>query len=306
MAAPLVYIVTLNWNRRDDTLACVRSLLELDYPNFRIVVVDNASGDDSVSAIRARFPAVEVIANRSNVGFAAGMNVGIEWALAAGAGYVFVMNNDTLVDKQMLSELVEEAEQSSTIGLAGPKIYTFDPPDRVWFAWGYRDPWTWAVIRMPRGRDDARVNTPRDVNFLTGCGMLVRRDVFEKVGLFDTGYFMYQEDADFCVQVVRAGFRVRYVPTARMWHRVAASSGGEGSPRHLYYRRRALLRFLRRNVHGIQLPILLLLRSGGILAEIVMARVRRRPEAAHSLWRALCDGLGGVADPGGATPPRGL
>jgi GT2 family glycosyltransferase len=284
---PLVYVVTPNWNRRDDTLACIESLCQMEYPDFRIVVVDNGSSDGSVAAIQARFPTVEVISSPVNLGFAGGCNLGIERALAAGATYVFVMNNDTIVDKQLLSELVEEAERSPEIGIVGPKIYYYDAPNTIWFAGGDRDHWTWAVTRMPRGRDDRRVNTLRDVSFLCGCGMLVRRDVMERIGLFDTGYFMYYEDSDFCVRARQAGFTLRYVPSARMWHKVATSSGGEGTPLHRYYRRRALLRFLRHNARGIQRPVLLALRSGGILAEVLGELVRGRPDVARWLWRSL-------------------
>jgi GT2 family glycosyltransferase len=290
-ATPIVYVVTLNWNRRDDTLACIESLSQMEYPNFHIVVVDNGSTDDSVSAIQAHFPAVKVISNPANLGFAGGMNLGIEFALLHGADYVFIMNNDTVVDRQLLSELVKEAERSPEIGIVGPKIYYYDAPDTVWFAGGDRDRWTQAVTRMPRGRDDKRVNVPRAVNFLCGCGMLVRRNVLEQVGLFDPGYFMYYEDADYCIRVEQAGFNLYYVPTARMWHKAGASSGGEGSPVFLYYRRRALLRFLRHHVRGVQRPVLLFLRSGGILAEMLVELIRGRRDVARWLWRGLWEGM---------------
>lgn len=291
MALPLVYVLVPNWNRCQDTLACLESLLQMDYSNFHIVVVDNGSSDGSVSAIHNQYPMVKVITAPANLGFAGACNLGMQLALAANASYVFIMNNDTIVDKKTLSELVKMAERSPRVGILGPKIYYYDAPNTVWFAGGDRDRWTWAVTQMPRGRDDQRVNTPRNVSFLCGCGMLVKSEVLKQIGFFDTGYFMYYEDSEFCVRAKRAGFTLRYVPTARMWHKVAISSGGEGSPIHRYYRRRALLRFLRRNVTGGHRFLLLALRIGGILIEVLIELVKRRPDTAQLLWRSMREGL---------------
>ena len=289
--APLVWIITLNWNRRDDTLACLESLRSMGYSDSRIVVVDNGSSDGSPESIVAAFPDVQVISSAQNIGFAGGVNLGVREALSAGAEYVLILNNDTIVDRRLLSELVAECERSPKIGIAGPKIYRHDQPDVVWFAGGDRDRWTWALTRLPRGRDDERIRAPRTVNFLCGCCMLVRRDVFDRIGLFDPGYFMYYEDSEFCVRAVEAGFTLRYVPSARMWHKVAASVSGEGRPLRAYYHRRSMLRFLRRNTSGVQRLILLTLRSSGILAEILVEWCRGRRDAARLLRRGLREGL---------------
>jgi len=121
--------------------------------------------------------------------------------------------------------------------------------------------------------------------------MLVKCEVLKQIGFFDTGYFMYYEDSEFCVRARHAGFTLRYVPTGRMWHKVATSSGGEGSPIHRHYRRRALLRFLRRNVTGGHRFLLLALRIGGILVEILIELLKRRPGTAQLLWRSIREGL---------------
>lgn len=291
MENPLVYIIIPNWNGRENALACVASLLQMDYPTSRIIVVDNGSNDGSTAALRERFLTVDVISSSVNLGFAGACNLGIEAALAAGAAYLLIMNNDTVVDKQMLSELIREAERSPDIGIVGPKIYYYDAPDTIWFAGGDRGRWTWAVTRRPRGRDRKSSNLPRDVSFLPGCGMLARRVLVERIGSFDTGYFMYYEDCDFCVRAKQAGFRLRYVPTARMWHKVSSSSGGKKSPLNRYYRSRSLLRFLRRNTRGLHHSVLMLLRIGGILAEILVELVQGHLTVAGWLWRGLREGI---------------
>src|SRR3989304_8553833 len=131
---PPVYVIVLSWNGKNDTLECLASLQQLTYPNARVVVVDNASSDGTCDAIRSAFPNIELIVNNSNLRFAGGNNVGIRRSLERGAKYVLVLNNDTVVDRDFLSRLVEAAESDKKIGVVGPKIYYYDKPRRIWFA----------------------------------------------------------------------------------------------------------------------------------------------------------------------------
>ena len=120
--SPLTYVVVVNWNRASDTIECLKTLASSDYSNYRLLVVDNGSTDGSPDAIRAVFPAVEVIANEDNLGFARASNVGIEYASQQGADYVLLLNNDTLVNKRLLTELVTVGESDPQIGMLVPKI----------------------------------------------------------------------------------------------------------------------------------------------------------------------------------------
>jgi GT2 family glycosyltransferase len=193
---------------------------------------------------------VEVIVNAANLGYAAGNNVGLQRALEAGADYILLLNNDTLVAPDMLDELVAAALADQRAGLLSPKMYYADQPDRLWYAGAQQQPWTLAAVRTHRGESDsAEPQTPQAVDYVFGCGMLIRRAVLEEVGLFDPGYFMYYEDADFCLRVRAAGYRLLYVPRARLWHRVAASTQ-EQRPLWFYYRAQSRGRLLRQHTNG--------------------------------------------------------
>ena len=231
---PLVYVVILTWNGRDDTLECIKSVSELKYPHYRILVVDNASTDGTLAAINTLFPALETVANPRNLGFAAGNNVGIRYALTHGAEYVLLLNNDVVVDTHLLGELVAASESRPDAGILVPKIYYFGEHKRIWSAgaqWKFFPP---RVTMIGLGQEDGPAfNSPRQLDYATGCAMLIRRGVFEEVGLLDPDFFMYQEDYAFSYSVRRAGFRIFYAPSAVMWHKVSKSTG-EDSPEKWY------------------------------------------------------------------------
>jgi GT2 family glycosyltransferase len=250
MSSPLVYVVILTWNHLEDTLACLETVQRLTYPCYRLLVVDNASTDGTPAATAARFPTVEVIVNAANLGYAAGNNVGLQRALEVGADYILLLNNDTQVAPDMLDELVAAALADHRAGLLSPKMYYADPADRLWYAGARQQPLTLAAVHTHRGESDtAGPQTPQAVDYIFGCGMLIRRAVLEEVGLLDPGYFMYYEDADFCMRVRAAGYRLLYVPRARLWHRVAGSTEGQ-LPLWFYYRAKSRGRFLRQHTNG--------------------------------------------------------
>lgn len=254
-----IFIIILNWNGKKDTLECLDSLGELRSMNYesRIVVVDNGSDDGSVEVIHKDYPEVILLENKENLGFAEGNNVGIRYALENGADYVILLNNDTLVDKNLVNELLKVMESDSQTGVLSPKIY-FAPgfefhKDRyqenergkvIWYAGGEMD---WQNIlgshRGVDGVDNGQYNHEEQTDYATGCCMMVKREIFEKVGLLDKKYYLYYEDVDFCERAKRCGYKVAYVPKAIVWHKNAGSSGKPGSPVHEYYQTRNRLLF---------------------------------------------------------------
>ena len=227
MSHPKVFIVVLNWNGKEDTLACLESLRSVSYTCSEVLMVDNASSDGTVESVRSKFPSVKVITNQANLRFAGGNNVGIDYAMQNGADYVVLLNNDTTVDPAFLSELVQTAESDSRIGMAGPKIYYYNEPERIWFAGGKVEYWKgWVSHIGIREPDNGQYDTPRDVDYLTGCCMLVKREVIERIGKLDESFFIYGEDADWSLRAARAGYRLLFVPSSVIWHKVSASSGG--------------------------------------------------------------------------------
>ena len=227
MNQPLVYIIVLTWNGKSDTLECLESLQKIDHQNFKILVVDNASIDGTADSVRMCFPSIELIVNKENLRFAGGNNVGIHYALQHGAEYIVLLNNDTTVDIGFLKNLIGAVATDEHIGMAGPKIYYFNDPQRLWFAGGRIVWWKGAVFHIGiREIDHGQYDTQVETDYITGCCLLVRRSVIQSVGMLDERYYIYGEDADWCVRASRAGFKLVYVPSSKIWHKLSVSSGG--------------------------------------------------------------------------------
>jgi GT2 family glycosyltransferase len=284
---PCVYIVTLNWNRCADTLAFLESCAQQTYSDIRTLVVDNGSTDSSVETISAQFPQVEQIANGRNLGFAAGANVGLQHALRHGADYVFLANNDTTLAADALAVLVSAA-QAHDAAIASPAIFYASAPERVWWLGARRRPWTLEVAPL-----DTHGSEPFTVDFVTGCGMLISRRCLEPVGMFDEQFFMYYEDSDYCLRVQRAGMRILVVPRARMWHKVATSSGGSDSPSERYHMAASSVRFFRKHARGRQWLAIVPYRAGSAARTLTRLLSHRRWGAVRAYMRGLWDGARG-------------
>lgn len=222
-----VAIIIVNWNGRDDTLACLHSLRSLTYPNTEVILVDNGSSDGSVESVQHRHPEVTVLAQRENLRFAGGNNEGIRHALGAGAELLLLLNNDTIVGPDFLSFLVQRMSSEPRCGMAAPKILYHDDPQRIWYAGGIVSFWTGTLRhRGIRELDAGQYDAPAPTDYATGCCVLVRRSVVDEIGQLDPSFFMYGEDADWCLRARRAGYTVLYEPRARIWHKLSSSVGG--------------------------------------------------------------------------------
>jgi len=257
---PIVYIIVLNWNRSDDTIACLDSLNKITISDYKmkVVLVDNGSSDDSVQRLKkynAGNMNIKLIEKTDNLGFAAGNNVGIKYALKNNADYVFILNNDTLVDKDIVNKLLKAADRYKDAGIFTPKIYfargfEFHKKYKknelgkiIWSAGGEID-WN-NVYGKNAGVDEVdngQFGKDRETDFATGAAMFVRSKVFIKYRLFDERYFMYFEDVDLCFRYKRSGGKIIYVGSAILWHKVAQSSG-IGSDLNDYYITRNRLLF---------------------------------------------------------------
>jgi len=219
-SSPRVYVIILNWNSPQMTAECLRSLKGTSGIGFRTVVVDNGSRDSSAEFLRAAFPEAAVIANGRNLGFAGGCNVGIRLALAAGAEFILLVNNDTILDPCLLQELVAHADAHPEAGILSPKIYYAAPSNALWWAGGTFNIWTGHADHIDRQKTDIGAHDlPRDLDWATGCVMLIRCDALRKTELLDEQIFAIGEDVDLSLRIRDAGYSVRYVPTARLWHR---------------------------------------------------------------------------------------
>jgi len=291
MRIPKVIVIVLNWNRPDDTLRCIQSIKRSDYKNMQIVVVDNGSSVELYTRLRAALPDVEFLRSEVNLGFAKGNNLGLRYALAQAADYALVINNDTIVDPHMVSQLVAAAEVHPNAGLVGPIIYYLDHPNRVWFA-GYR--FSYGIYFLRRGLHlRPPLQAVEEVDFVSGCGMLIRRSVLERIGLFSEDYFMYYEDLDLSFRVKMAGMSIICVTGARMWHAVSASAGGPDSPLKQYYQVKSSLVFYRKHSRGLKFWINLLLRLAHAFTTMLYAVLCGRLKVASipMFIKGLTEGL---------------
>lgn len=259
-----VVISLLNFNGKKNTLECLGSLKNIKRDNFRltIIVVDNASSDGSVESIKhyvssSKYDEVKIIENKKNLGFSGGHNMAINYALEKNADYILILNNDTYVNENFLTELLNVAGKNTSAGILTPKIY-FAPgfefhKDRylkneigkvLWYGGGRMD---WAnVIGHNRGVDEVdrgQYDKTEETEIATGCCMLLAKEVIGRVGMFDDRYYLYYEDADLSMRVKRKGFGIIYVPKSIIWHKNAGSAGGSGSVLQDYYITRNRLLF---------------------------------------------------------------
>lgn len=210
---PKVSVIVLNYNGKDTLDGCLASLCRVNYPDFSVVLVDNASTDGSFEAAKKKFSRSIFIRNESNLGFSAGNNIGIQFSLERGADYVVLLNNDTVVAENFLDELIRPMEKRPDAGIASPLILK-GKSEEVWFSGGKID---WLRMKTIHFRDNP-AKEEYESDFITGCAMVIKREVFLKIGMLDEDFFLYWEDADFSFRAKKAGFSNLIVPKVKIRH----------------------------------------------------------------------------------------
>ena len=251
-----VAIVILHYADQKLTENCLASVAKLKTKGFdlKTIVVDN-NPDKKLRELKTKHPAVEWLATKENLGFTGGNNLGLKKALEDGADWAMLLNNDTIVDKDLVSRLIKTGVEDNNLGVIGPKIYfapgfeyhaeRYKPGQRgkvFWYAGGLID-WD-NVLASHRGVDEVdtgQYDRLEETDYVSGCCLLARRRVFEKVGLLDDKYFLYLEDADFCQRAKKAGFKVVYQPKAKLWHANAGSSQVGGNLHDYFFTRNRML-----------------------------------------------------------------
>jgi GT2 family glycosyltransferase len=253
-----VSIIIPNWNGSTILKECLSSLKQIKFDNFFIIVVDNNSADDSISTIKKNFPAVHIIANDKNLGFAAACNLGIKFGLDQKATHFLLLNNDTTVDPDFLYLMHKTAEEKNT-GIVGAKIYYADDPKKIWFAGGKFISWRASgQHKYWQKDDDIKLSGERETDFITGCAMLIKKEVFDDIGFFYAPYFLTVEDLDFCYQAKQKGWGIKIALDAKIWHKVSMSRQGEFSFSNGYYGTRNRLIFAFRRAHNYWGGVILL------------------------------------------------
>lgn len=296
--APHLCAVVIVYNQCEQTLACLQALSGVTYPAWTILLVDNGSTDGTAKTVAQAFPQVHVLRLYKNCGYAEGTNSGVRWALAEGADYVLLLNNDIWIAPDAPGALVAAAEADSTIAVVGPKVYYADEPQRLQSAGGIMD---WRRVYgqlIGEGEiDHGQYERPCDVDFVVGCAMLIQAQAWHVVGEFDPAFFLYYEDVDWCLRASRAGFRVLYFPWAAVWH---ANRGTARIEPELvtYYTVRNRLILAQRYANRISQGAIYLdelWRAGRALRLLITAR--RRAQAIATL-QAVRDFFGNQLGPG--------
>lgn len=229
-----IFLILINFNNYAMTIECVNSIVQSTYKNYSIVIVDNASSDDSYEKLSTFYneqQMVYVIKASENNGFSAGNNIGIDFAIKHGAEYIMLLNNDTVIDKEMIALLHAKADKH-TVTL--PKMFYYSDPKVIWYAGGKIDYKCGNIKHIGQDRrDSAMYSSELLCSFMTGCCALIHKSVLQSVGLLDESYFMYGEDVDYSIRLKKKGIRILLVPMAKLWHKVGGSSSS--NKLNIYY-----------------------------------------------------------------------
>lgn len=250
---PLVSIVSINFNQLKVTEDFLDSLLKVSYPNFEVIVVDNASQKDPCEYLQKKYPAYKFIRSNENLGFAGGNNLGIR---KAKGDYFMMLNNDTVVDPDFLQSLVECMEANPKVGMVGSKVRFFDYPELIQYAGA--TPMTRFTAtshfignkEKDLGQHDTEIVTP----FASGAAMMTSRKLCKEVGLMASFFFLYYEELDWQERIRKAGYEIRYIPTSLVFHKESVSVG-KGSALQAYWRTRNRFLLIRRNFGNFEVFI---------------------------------------------------
>jgi hypothetical protein len=252
-----VAIIILHFSHKDLTSQCLDSIAKLRTTGFILeTIVVNNNPKENLESLKKKFPKIVLLKSQKNLGFAGGNNLGIKKALKDKADFLFILNNDTILDRNLLVSLLETANREKQSGIIAPKIYfapehefhydRYQPQERgkvIWYAGGLID---WQnIICSHQGVDEVdhgQYDMLSETDFASGCAFFVKKEVFKKIGFFDENYFLYLEDVDFCQRAKKAGFKIFYESKAKLWH-INAGSSAVGSQLQDYYLSRNRLIF---------------------------------------------------------------
>lgn len=263
MAKKLVSVVIVTYNRQKVVLACLASVLKMNYPRFEAILVDNGSQDKTVTAVRQKFPSVKIVASKINLGLNGGKNAGQK---KAKGDYILFLDSDTMVEKNLLSELVKVAETDSSVGLVCPKMYYFDEKNVIWYAGSFVNLLTSQTKNLGCNEEDkGQWDQVRETQFAP-TAYLVTRQVAKKLKGHDENLFMTYGDTDYGFRAKKAGFKILFCPAAKLWHRLKREENiktirslGFNRPMRAYYFARNRVIFMKRHAPKINFVIFILI-----------------------------------------------
>lgn len=282
-----IVTILVNYNGYEDTKACLMSLQEMTI-DTSVIVVDNASNNEYCKQLIGIFPKLTLIESKKNLGFAGGNNLGIKYALKYDIDYIMLLNNDTIVDKGLLKELMIGITPNT---LHVPRMMYYKEKNRVWYAGGNFNKITGRAIHTHINYD-LQKGDKRNVNctFATGCCLLIPIEIIRECGQLDERYFMYCEDSEFCLRILSKQKKIRYIGNAVLWHKVSNSTGGNDSLFSVYYMTRNRLLYLmtyKTYFHFITIPLFFLSR----VLRIMQYWLKDDKERSLVIFLAIRDGI---------------
>lgn len=254
---PLVYLLILNYNGYEYTCGCIESLRQITYHNYRLLIIDNDSQDGSYEKLKSDYPDVEAIRTGRNLGYAGGNNVGISYAIARGAKYVCILNNDIKVEQNFLEVLVKAMENDKNIAIAGPAVCEWNQ-ERVQSAGAIVNFYTAEARCLNFGEKYEEISKEIiTCDYVAGACLLARASLLDEIGLIPEVYFLYFEETEWCIRTKKMGYKICCIPEARIWHMESATIG-QKSDFKVYFQDRSRIVFEKRNAGKIQLIIFML------------------------------------------------
>ncbi len=288
---PKISIVLLNLNQHKLTIDCIKSLMDDDYTNFEIILVDNGSTDDSVKifySLKQEFSNLKLIENKENLGFAEGNNVGIR---NCDGNYILLLNNDTIVKKNFLSSMVEATKKFPKAGAFGPKMYFWDKRSEIWHIGGEITMFLNFVTTPLKYKD-----LYKKVSWLSGCALMMKRETIQKVGLLNESFFIYLEDVEWSIRATKAGYELIYVPDAELWHIGSVSSKKiGGTPFFIYLGYRNKLFLLKNQFTGLIATAVYTETIMVLLVRAIVSLLKGNRMNGMAYFYALIDGVRGVS-----------
>lgn len=283
-----VGIVIVNYNGAKFQNDCIRTILEMDYKNIEIILVDNNSSDNSVELTMNQYGEyITLLKQDDNYGIAKGNNIGIQYCIDNSIDYTLLMNNDVELDKRLLTLLMEQVNENTVVV---PKIYFYEPNDMLWFAGGNMN-WNRRMAEHYglHEYESEQYNEIKEITYSPTCCMLIPTSLFKKIGLMDETVFMYWDDTDLCARMIDAGYKIIYEPNAIMWHKVSSSSGGEDSRLQIYYSTRNKLYFMKKYKKKISFGTRLYIYLKDF-AKFILSPVRKKNDKV--IFKAYCHYVG--------------
>lgn len=252
MNEPKVFIIILNYNSINDTIGCIKSLKNIDYSNYEIVVVDNSETIEYYNLLKDKFNEYKIIRANENLGYANGNNIGIKYALDNGADYICVLNNDVVVQRDFLSKIVKVLDENQDVGIAGPCICEYNDRSKVQCAGANISLYTGLTKRIGKGTlYDSNNKEATVVDFLGGACFICKREIFDKIGLIPENYFLFFEETEFCIKAQKLGYKLLCIYESKVYHKGSSTISKFGGLSYYFLNRNRVV-FIKRNSNIIQ------------------------------------------------------